>query len=973
MEKNNLVYIKATFIPFFLFLTACQTLIPDQIPSDNLASQVNPFIGTGGHGHTYPGASTPFGFVQLSPDSRLDGWDGCGGYHYSDSVIYGFSHTHLSGTGVSDYGDVLLMPMNQISFKNGYEMPADSGYGSRFTHEREKAEAGFYKVHLLDYDVEVRLTATDRCGFHRYQFPKNTAKKIVLLDLQHRDKLLECKIEVLNDSTIRGKRISKAWAQEQHIYFHLKFNKGFIGLSYNADSTKVAFEFKEDVILIKTGLSAVSEEGAAENLKLEIPHWDFEKTKRETQDRWHAELSKIRVQLPNDSDYVIFYTALYHSYLNPNIFQDVHKRYRGTDLEVHKNFGTYTNYTVFSLWDTYRATHPLFTITQRERTEDFIKTFLNHYQNGGKLPVWELAGNYTGCMIGYHSVPVIVDAYFKGIDNFDKKLALEAMIATANADELGKREFATKGYAAMDEEHESVSKNLEYAYDDWCIAQFAKAVGNDSIYKVFIQRAQHYKNNFDPSTHFMRAKRNQQFATPFDPTEVNFNYTEANAWQYSFYVPQDIEGLIGMHGGKASFESKLDEMFNSKPNTSGRHQVDITGLMGQYAHGNEPSHHMAYLYNYVDKPSKTQEKVRALIDEMYTSQADGLIGNEDCGQMSSWYVLSALGFYPVCPGDNSYIIGSPKVESAEIRLENGKVFAIQTLHQSEINRYIQKVELNGEDYRKSYLLHDTIMNGGKLTFYMGNQPKDGWFKEGPKSAIEEHQITALPYIEAKNQVFEDSLEIEIKHYDQEVQLFYSLNAGNFKPYETPLVMDSSVDIRIKALSQKTKKESPIGAAAFYKINRNRKVSYNSIYHPQYTAGGDLGLVDLIRGGQDFRTGAWQGFQGEDLVVTVELERAEKLSYLSAGFLQDINSWIWMPTEIEFLYSTDGVEFTSIKKLTHTVPQNEYGVFVRELSTEFNSINAKYIQLKAKQFGRIPDWHLGKGGQSFIFIDELIIH
>ena len=972
MEKVSLNYCYASLSLLFCLILGCNSPNPDAADETNLAKWVNPFIGTGGHGHTFPGASSPFGFVQLSPDSRLDGWDGCGGYHYSDSIIYGFSHTHLSGTGVSDYGDVLLMPMNQISFNNGYGLPADSGYGSIFSHDSEKAEAGFYRVHLLDNDIDVRLTASDRCGFQRYQFMNKQEKNIVLLDLQHRDELLDHKIEILNDSILRGKRISKAWAQEQHIYYFIKFNQSFTNHTFNADSTKIAVEFEEDILLVKTGLSAVSEQGAEENLKLEIPHWDFEKTKAETQDRWHAELSKIMVDMPNDSDKTIFYTALYHSFLAPNLFQDVHKRYRGTDLEIHKNFGTYTNYTVFSLWDTYRATHPLFTITQRERTEDFIKTFLNHYQNGGKLPVWELAGNYTGCMIGYHSIPMIVDAYFKGIDNFDKKLALEAMLATANADELGKREFAENGYAAMDEEHESVSKNLEYAYDDWCIAQFAKALGKDSIYKVFIQRAQHYKNNFDPSTSLMRAKRNQQFATPFDPTEVNFNYTEANAWQYSFYVPQDIEGLIQLHGGKSSFEGKLDEMFNSEPNTSGRHQVDITGLVGQYAHGNEPSHHIAYLYNYADKFSKTQQKVRLLMDEMYTAQADGLIGNEDCGQMSSWYVLSALGFYPVCPGDNQYTIGSPKVKSAEVNLENGNTFSIQAVDQNVENGYIQKVELNGEEYRKSYLAHETILKGGNLIFYMGNRPKDDWFLDSPHSAITDHPITALPFIDADNQVFEDSLEITIKHLDQKMQMYYAVNSENFHLYKKPIFIDSSVNMRIKAVDPISNKESPIGEASFFKINRNRKVSYNSIYHPQYTAGGDLGLVDLIRGGQDFRTGAWQGFQGDDLIVTIELENTENISHLSAGFLQDINSWIWMPTEIEFLFSKDGVEFIPIKTVSHTVPENQFGVFVEELSADFDPIKAKYIKLIAKQFGRIPEWHLGKGGQSFIFIDELII-
>lgn len=957
-------------LPFIFF--GCQQSQEEMKFENNLAEWVDPFIGTGGHGHTYPGASTPFGFVQLSPDSRLEGWDGCGGYHFSDSIIYGFSHTHLSGTGVSDYGDVLLMPMNAVQFENGYGLPSDSGYGSLFSHDNEKAQAGFYRVHLIDYDIDVRLTATDRCGFHRYSFLNKEESNVVLLDLQHRDELLDGEIQLLNDSTISGKRISKAWAQEQHIYFYLKFNQGFTKHYFNKDSTKIALVFDRDQLLIKSGLSAVSIEGAYENLKLEIPHWNFEKTKMATQERWHAELSKIQVETLHDSDKTIFYTALYHSFLNPNLFQDVHKRYRGTDLEVHKNFGTYTNYTIFSLWDTYRATHPLFTITQEERTKDFIETFINHYKNGGKLPVWELAGNYTGCMIGYHSVPVIVDAFLKGIQDVDKKILLEAMIATANADELGKVEYALNGYAGMDEEHESVSKILEYAYDDWCIAQFAKAIGKDSIYQVFIKRAQHYKNIFDPESKFMRAKRNQQFFSPFDPAEVNFNYTEANAWQYSFYVPQDIEKLIEMHGGVDSFEQKLDEMFQTNSSTTGRHQVDITGLIGQYAHGNEPSHHMAYLYNYVEKAPKTQQMVRRITNEMYTAQADGLSGNEDCGQMSSWYVFSALGFYPVCPGSGDYVIGSPTVKQAVLRLENGNTFEVICQNQNAENIYIQKISLNGKEHRNSYLSHSTIMEGGELIFTMGKKPNPNWFEVKPKSKIEDHPITAVPFIEAESQVFEDSLTIVLSHYDPEVEIFYAIDSNTFIPYTKAFHLRESSAIRIYAKHPKTLVESVVGKASFYKRNSNRKVQYNYPYHNQYTAGGDLGLVDLMRGGSDFRTGAWQGFQGQDLVITVALDSIEEISSLSAGFLQDINSWIWMPTEVEFLYSMDGEQFHSIKKLGHEVSSEEYGVFTTEIGCTLSPRKAKYIQLKAKQYGTIPDWHLGKGGQSFIFIDEIII-
>lgn len=959
----------------FLFLSlifiACQEQQENSTTTKNYASIVNPFIGTGGHGHTYPGASAPFGFVQLSPDTRLDGWDGCGGYHYSDSVIYGFSHTHLSGTGVSDYGDILLMPMNHIEFENAYGHHPDSGYGMLFNHDSEKAEAGYYEV-KLDNGTKVKLTATERCGFQEYSYSKENELRYVLLDLLHRDSLLDGKIEVLNDSTVRGKRISRAWAVEQHVYYFIKFSQPIVESVYNSDSSKVIFKFKDQLLKTKLGLSAVSMDGAEANLNQEIPHWNFEQTKQETQQLWNQELAKIQVEMPHDSDQVIFYTALYHSFLNPNIFQDVDQFYRGTDLDIHQTNGEFNNYTIFSLWDTYRATHPLFTLVQEKRTEDFIHTFLNQYKNGGKLPVWELAGNYTGCMIGYHSIPVIADAYVKGITDFDTKLALEAMLATANANELGKHEFANNGYAAMDEEHESVSKNLEYAYDDWCIAQFAKAISRDDVYAEFIQRAQHYKNSFDPETKFMRAKRNQQFTEPFNPTEVNFNFTEANSWQYSFYVPQDIKGLIDLYGGNDGFEQKLDSLFTTSNKTSGRHQVDITGLVGQYAHGNEPSHHMGYLYNYVGKPHKTQSRIRSLMKEMYANKPDGLIGNEDCGQMSSWYVFSALGFYPVTPGSSDYIIGSPLVSAAKIQLENGNYFEIETKNNSDKNVFIKSISLNGQEYNKSYINHYDILKGGKMVFTMSNTPNEKYLLEQPKSEIEDIKIVPVPYIVAKDQVFKDSLLIELASVDQTSDIFYSINDKEFAEYSKSISIKSTTDIKIKATSQDGSNESQIGEAHFYQMNHNRTVNYNYEYNLQYSAGGKKGLVDLIRGGSDFRTGSWQGFQGKDIEIIVKLETPEIISHISSGYIQDINSWIWMPQTVRYSYSIDGNTYTEIESIPNTIPTDQYGVFLKDFESNFNPLKAQYIKLEASQFGTIPNWHLGKGGESFIFIDEIII-
>ena len=651
--------ISATIICCVLFFTSCNS---DKTPAD----YVNPFVGTGGHGHTFPGATLPFGMVQLSPDTRIDGsWDGCSGYHYSDSVVYGFSHTHLSGTGVSDYGDILLMPQTgKPSFNN-------KEYSSKFSHQNETASAGFYSV-KMDNGISVELTATKRVGFHKYTFPKGKAS--VVLDLTHRDELTEGKIDIINDSTVAVKRISKAWATNQHAYAYIVFSKSFQH-EFNIDSTKILFHFDElnESLLTKVGLSFVSEKGAKNNLETELPHWDFERTKQDATAAWNKELSKIEVKDKDEEKLHTFYTALYHVMIHPNIATDVDGNYRGMDHQIHqaKDFDYYT---VFSLWDTFRATHPLFTIIDKERTRDFIQSFLAMYQQGGRLPVWELCSNETDCMIGYHSVSVMADALAKGIDAFDIELAFEAMKKSATWNHLGLPEYEKHGFLSIDDEHESVSKTLEYAYDDWCIAQVAQYLGKESDYQTYMYRSNAWRNLLDPETNLMRPRKNGGWLSPFKPSEVNNHFTEANAWQYSFFVPQNINGMIAAMGGTEEFEKKLDELFSTSNQTTGRTQVDITGLIGQYAHGNEPSHHMAYLYNYVGKPEKTKQRVHQILSEFYTTQPDGLIGNEDCGQMSAWYVMSAMGLYSVTPGSAEYTLTEPFLDDFTVHLESDNTF-----------------------------------------------------------------------------------------------------------------------------------------------------------------------------------------------------------------------------------------------------------------------------------------------------------
>lgn len=730
--------------------------LPLQLAAQNHYTQyVDPFIGTGGHGHTYPGPSLPFGMVQPGPDTRLSGWDGCSGYHYSDLRIFGFSHTHLSGTGCSDYGDVMLMPtVGKLRFNHNH-------YSSSFKKENEKASPGYYAVFLDDPKVKVELTATLRSGLHKYTFPKTDAANVIL-DLTHRDKVIQSELNINGNSEITGYRISTAWSSRQVVYFVIQFSKPFKKFGIVKDNTPeegarhnsgnqlkawVQFDAGQDeAILVKVGISAVSIDGARKNLEAEQNGFDFEKVRKDAELAWDKELGKIDVESNREQDKRTFYTALYHTMLTPNVFQDVDGKYLGRDGQTHET-KDFTYYTVFSLWDTYRALHPLLNLIDRKRTSDFVNTFITQYEQCGLLPVWELASYETFCMIGYHSVSVIADAYMKGIPGFDADKALEAM---QNSSAQSKKElrahkkpgpfvvnesffrysagwddYQKYGYIRYKLLRESVSKTLEFAYDDWCIAQMAKKMGNTPVYEKYIQRASNYKNLFDPSTGFMRA-RDQKFIRHFDPYQVNHNYTESNAWQYAFYVPQDLSGHMKLLGGKEKLAAFLDTLFSTSSKLTGHHQPDISGMIGQYAHGNEPSHQIAYEYDYAGQAWKTQAMVRRVMRELYSDQPDGLAGNEDCGQMSAWYIFSALGFYPVCPGSDHYAIGSPLFRKAVIHLENGKTFTLQAKDNSDKSPYIQHATLNGKEYSKSYLKYEDVANGGLLELEMGDQPNKSW-------------------------------------------------------------------------------------------------------------------------------------------------------------------------------------------------------------------------------------------------------
>jgi len=954
---------------------------------------VNPFIGTGGHGHTYPGASAPFGMIQLSPDTRYDGWDGCSGYHYSDDIIYGFSHTHLSGTGVSDYGDLLVIPQHgSPRLDPGYS--SEKGYGSKFSHENEQASPGYYSVHLDDPDIDVRLATTTRSGIHEYTFNKERGKKFILLDLDHRDKLLASDIKTIDKNTVEGFRISQAWAERQEFYFHLKtdvpFQKARLILKNGRHKMLLIFPKKTTLVKLKVGISAVDVKGAKANVEKEIPHFDLDKVKTETENSWRKELIKIQFHSDDKEVMTNFYTALYHSYLNPNVFSDVDRRYRGYDGQIHQlPDDSENNYTVFSLWDTYRATHPLFTLTQVDRTNDFIRTFLRQFEQKGTLPIWELAGNETGCMIGYHSVSVIADAYAKGIRGYDAGEALEAMIATSNLNELGKTEYARQGFLGVSDEPESVSKTLEYAYNDFCIAEMIEGYQKQTVSEKFEKELEEYRNRsmnfmnvYDPSTKFMRARRSANWFAPFDPAEVNFNYTEANSWQYSLYTPHAIGVHSTLLGGKDSLEAWLDRLFTTPSNLSGRHQVDITGLIGQYAHGNEPSHHIAYLYNYTNAPEKSALYADSIMSSLYQNAPDGLSGNEDCGQMSSWYVLSALGFYQVAPGRPYYDFGTPLLEDALLQMPSHPSLRIQAKRQSKNSKYIDKILLNGKELKQRFITHKQLISGGKLVYHLVDEPSKNYanYQIAPTIDNVPESFVAVPFRTESDRIFEQNTTVSFGSV-MPSDIIYTTDNTDPKTSKTAQSYHEGADAvkisnttTIRAYAKTDNGESSVVSATLVKKDPNIEINILSEYANQYAAYGDMTMIDGIRGGKEYRTGDWQGYWAQDLQVELSFKKPRELNEIGIGCLEDTKSWIFLPNAVIIEGTVDGVNFEviGINKLIHTatevVPAN-----IKDFTIKTEKPKAyKKIRITALNYGKCPEWHLGAGNDTWLFVDEIVL-
>lgn len=983
---------------FKTFLIASIFLFPFWIAAQSYTQYVNPFVGTGAHGHTFPGALVPFGAVQVSPDTRLSGWDGCSGYHYDDDIVYGFSHTHLSGTGCLDYGDILIMPFT------GVGSPINSRYCSRFSHKNEIATPGYYAVTLDKNGIRAELTATSHVGVHRYTFPDNNDPKGIVIDLTHRDITIRNHIETINPQEFSGYRISQSWSEEQHAYFYLTLSQPVKEIQYYLDSVrmrtntrldgtsvKAVLYFDENVreVVINVGISAVDQTGARANLveaiatnkgetaamdfDKDIPaptSADFDRVHRNAKALWNKELGKIEVS-GNENDKRIFYTALYHCFTSPYEFSDINGRYRGQDGKIHKGDG-HTVYTVFSLWDTYRSLHPLLNLIDRKRTSDFLNTFLLHYQQGGQLPMWELSAFETWCMIGYHAVPVVLDAFRKGIGDFDKKEMLEAMVASAELPKLGRPEFEIYEYIPADKEHESVSKTLEYCFDDWCIAQFAHDIGDKDTYNRFIRRSQFYKNIMDANG-FMHPRSNGGFIMPFAPGEVNNHFTEANSWQYSTYVPHDFTTYAGMAGGLQHVSVMLDSLFFGNTLMTGRQQADLTGIMGQYAHGNEPGHHAPYMYNYVGQPWKTQQVVRRLLNEQYTNAPDGLCGNEDCGQMSAWYVLSAMGFYAVAPGTNRYDIGSPLFDKVKMHLENGKTFTIICKNQSSKNIYIQSIKRNGVAYDNSQITYQMISDGDTFEFEMGPKPNRSAITKTSVSEVKPTLVVA-PVFEPNDAVFTDKTTIKLRNVRSadDGNIFYSTSTDGYmkvNTYKKPITLKESTTLR--AWTENSTGKSAVVEASFHKFVQDKTIEIKSHYNPQYTAGGDDGLIDGLRGGVNWRLGGWQGYQGQNFEAVVDLMTSKEIHTVSVGFLEDIRAWIWFPKNLIVEVSNDNVHYYPFGRIDNRHPDNDYTVKAEDFTVK-GSAQARFVRVRAENYGVLPTWHLGAGGDAYIFTDEIIV-
>lgn len=808
---------------------------------ENPVDFIDPFIGTGFHGHTYPGATVPFGAVQLSPDTRAGNWDACAGYHYDDSTLTGFSHTHLSGTGCIDLGDLLIRPTTQTVDPSRQPMYAPAA----FRHEDEKAEAGYYAVLLHEEGIRAELTATAHTGVHRYTFPKESTPTIIV-DLKHsldNEHIYESSLQVVNPHEMTGMRNTRGWSDNQRIYFVIQCSQPFEkatlvsnqkaleGKEAEGTDLQALLKFKDhtsEPIVMKVGLSIVSVENARENLQAEVEGFDFDAVKQAAYHTWNDAVSAIKVEGGTEEQKTNFYTALYHSMVVPNVVSDVNGQYRRHDQTIGQLSQGTVQYSTFSLWDTFRAWNPMMTLIDTTLVTNMIHSFLHIYDASGELPLWPLSAGETGTMIGYHSASVIADAYMKGIRGFDAEKALEALVVSSEKNQKGADYYISKGFIPSNIKKESISCLLEFAYDDWCIAQLAQALGKQEIYDTYIRRSQQYLNVFDGATRFFRPKRmDGNWETPFNPNEVGRAYTEATAWQYRFFVPHDVNGMVQLFGGKEAFTSALDDIFHTDAQVDGD-LVDITGLIGQYAHGNEPSHHIAYLYNYIGQPWKTQAMTRRLLDEMYAPTPEGIVGNEDCGQMSAWYILSSLGLYAVCPGSNEFTFTTPLFEKATLQLANGKTLTITANH-PEKNLYIDKVELNGKEIETNFVTYEQLMGGGELHFSLTDQPnrKRGVTADSAPYSFTKEAVVSIPYVDKDLNLFMDSVTVNLATATAGATVHYTLDGSEPTQqspiFNAPLVLKNTTQINAKAFKDGFQPSSTLSILATKAVLNRGKI------------------------------------------------------------------------------------------------------------------------------------------------------
>ena len=808
---------------------------------ENPVDFIDPFIGTGFHGHTYPGATLPFGAVQLSPDTRAGNWDACAGYHYDDSTITGFSHTHLSGTGCIDLGDLLIRPTTQSIDLSKKTICTPTV----FRHEDEKAEAGYYAVLLHEEGIRAELTATAHTGVHRYTFPKESTPTVIV-DLKHsldNEHIYESSLQVVNPHEITGMRNTRGWSDNQRIYFVIQCSQPFEkatlvsnqkaleGKEAEGTDLQALLKFKDrtsEPIVMKVGLSIVSVENARENLQAEVEGFDFDAVKQAAYHTWNDAVSAIKVEGGTEEQKTNFYTALYHSMVVPNVVSDVNGQYRRHDQTIGQLPQGAVQYSTFSLWDTFRAWNPMMTLIDTTLVTNMIHSFLHIYDASGELPLWPLSAGETGTMIGYHSASVIADAYMKGIRGFDAEKALEALVVSSEKNQKGADYYISKGFIPSNIKKESISCLLEFAYDDWCIAQLAQALGKQEIYDTYIRRSQQYLNVFDGATRFFRPKRmDGNWETPFNPNEVGRAYTEATAWQYRFFVPHDVNGMVQLFGGKEAFTSALDDIFHTDAQVDGD-LVDITGLIGQYAHGNEPSHHIAYLYNYIGQPWKTQAMTRRLLDEMYAPTPEGIVGNEDCGQMSAWYILSSLGLYAVCPGSNEFTFTTPLFEKATLQLANGKTLTITANH-PEKNLYIDKVELNGKEIETNFVTYEQLMGGGELHFSLTDQPnrKRGVTADAAPYSFTKEAVVSIPYVDKDLNLFMDSVTVNLATATAGATVHYTLDGSEPTQqspiFNAPLVLKNTTQINAKAFKDGFQPSSTLSILATKAVLNRGKI------------------------------------------------------------------------------------------------------------------------------------------------------